>query len=221
MSPSSLHIYRKLDPSQKETRLVLIRPACNEGDVHCEMQTISLLARPPPTYETISYVWGDAKLHGTVFINDQKLNVPLSTEVVLRRMRHAEVERSVWIDSLCIDQTDDDDRNYQVQLMCDIYSNTATGLIWLGDDNGHAEETFQAIHALYTEARLETNGFETFKDTVWPGWFDAYGPLSAVQFSAEQMADFFDLPWFSRLWYAATSKIGNDSSPANLLSSAP
>jgi hypothetical protein len=214
--PSSF-VYQKLDPTRKETRLVLIRPGRNEDDVRCEVQTISLLARPLPTYETISYVWGDAKRHGAVHIGNQKLSVPWSTEVVLRRMRRTEIERPVWIDSLCIDQTDDDDRNYQVQLMCDIYSNTVTNLIWLGNDTGEAEEVFQAMRGLYNEARSATRDFDTFKDTVWPGWFEAYGPPSTVEFSAERIAAFFDLPWFSRLWYAVIPETSNGLHPTNVL----
>lgn len=146
--------------------------------------------------------WANAALRGIVHVNNHMLDIPLSAEVVLRRMRDAQCERTVWIDSLCIDQTDMVDRNYNVQLMCDIYSSTALGLIWLGEDNGRAERTFESLRALYEEARSETDDFRNFKKTLWPGWFDAYRPPSAVQFNAEDLATFFKLPWFSRLWYA-------------------
>ena len=199
---TSSPIYRELDQAKKETRLIVIGPGFGQDAIRCVMQTISLLEEPLPKYETISYVWGNAALRGTVYVNDHMLDIPLSAEVVLRRMRDTQSERTVWIDSLCIDQTDMVDRNYQVQLMCDIYSSTALGLIWLGEDNGCAEDIFVSIQALYDEARLETNDFRNFKNTVWPGWWDAYGPPSAVKFSAEHLARFFDLPWFSRLWYA-------------------
>lgn len=199
--------YRELDQAKKETRVIVIGPGIDQDAIRCVMQTISLLERPLPTYETISYVWGNAALRGTVYVNDHMLDVPLSAEAVLRRMRDAQCERTVWIDSICIDQTDMDDRNYQVQLMCDIYSSTALGLIWLGEDSGDAKETVGSLHALYDEARWETNDFQTFKKTVWPGWWDAYGPPSAVQFSAERLAGFFDLPWFSRLWYATSYEV--------------
>ena len=193
-------LYRELDRARKETRLIVIEPGFDQNAIRCAMQTISLLTKPLPTYETISYVWGDATLRSTIFVNDHKLDIPLSAEAVLRRMRNTQRERTVWIDSLCIDQTNMDERNYQVQLMCDIYSNTTIGLIWLGEDDGHAEEIFKSIQALYDEARWETNDFQNFKETVWPGWWDAYGAPSAVQFSAEHLARFFNLPWFSRLW---------------------
>lgn len=199
---TSSPIYQELDQAKREIRLIVIDPGCIQDTIRCAMHTVSLLERPLPIYDTISYVWGDATSRGIVYINDHKLDIPLSAEAVLRRMRDTECERTVWIDSLCIDQTNKIDRNYQVQLMCDIYSSTNMGLIWLGEDNGHAEEIFESIRALYDEARRETSDFQKFKETVWPGWFDAYGPPSAVQFSAEHLASFFDLPWFSRLWYA-------------------
>ena len=197
--PRSL-LYQELDQAKKETRLIVIGPGFDQDDIRCTMQTMSLLERPLPKYETISYVWGNAALRGTVYVDDHKLDVPLSTEVVLRRMRDPQWQRTVWIDSICINQTNMDDRNYQVQLMCDIYSSTASGLVWLGEDNGSAQEIFESVRALYEEARQETDNFRSFKETVWPGWFDTYRPPSAVHFNAEQFARFFDLPWFSRLW---------------------
>lgn len=194
-------VYQKLDISKKQTRLIVIKPGLEQSTIQCLMRTISLLQKPTPLYETISYVWGNAGLRGIVYVNGCKLDVPLSAEVVLRRLRHAVDERTVWIDSLCIDQTNMDDRNYQVQLMCDIYSSTATGLIWLGEDSGEAKDTFGSIRELYYEASRETDTFRSFKDMVWPGWWDTYGRPSAVQFNPEHIARFFDLPWFSRLWF--------------------
>jgi len=193
-------LYQELDQAEKESRLILIQPGHKTDALRCSMRTFSLLERPLPKYETISYVWGDATLRSTVHVNHEKLEIPSSAAAVLRRMRDTQCERIVWIDSLCIDQTSTNDRSYQVRLMCDIYSSATTNLIWLGEDNGHAEEIFESIRALYEEARLKTADFQTFKETVWPGWWDAYGPPSAVKFNPQLLGGFFNLPWFSRLW---------------------
>ncbi|KXL44104.1 hypothetical protein M433DRAFT_171148 [Acidomyces richmondensis BFW] len=125
--PSTL--YEALDQAKKQTKLIMIRPGHETEATHCSMRTFSLFERPLPKYETMSYVWGDENLCSTVYVNNKKLNVPSSTAAVLRRMRDPRCERVVWIDSLCINQTSTDERNYQVQIMCDIYSGTTMGLI--------------------------------------------------------------------------------------------
>ena len=200
---ASSPLYQDLDQATRETRLLVIEPGFDQEAVRCAMQTIRLSDKPLPTYETISYVWGDVALHGIVYVNGHKLDVPSSAEAVLKRMRYTDRSRSVWIDSVCINQASMEDRNYQVQLMCDIYSSTVLGLIWLGEDDGYAKEIVESLRALYDEARRETDDFQIFKATVWPGWWNAYGPPSSVPFNAEYLAEFFNRPWFSRLWYAA------------------
>lgn len=200
---TSSPLYQDLDQAKRETRLLVIEPGFDQEDIWCAMQTICLSERPIPSYETISYVWGDVALHGIVYVDGHKLKVPSSAEAVLKRMRYTDRRRMVWIDSVCINQASTEDRNYQVQLMCDIYSSTVSGLIWLGEDNGNAEEIVESLRALYDEARQKTNDFQNFKATVWPGWWDVYGPPSGVPFNAEYMAEFFNRPWFSRLWYVA------------------
>jgi hypothetical protein len=45
------------------------------------------------------------------------------------------VTRTIWIDQLCIDQANLEERKHQVGMMQHIYQNAATVLIWLGPDD--------------------------------------------------------------------------------------
>lgn len=55
-------VYRELDQTKKETRLIVIEPGYEQDPIRCVMRTISLLERPLPKYETISYVLGQCSL---------------------------------------------------------------------------------------------------------------------------------------------------------------
>jgi hypothetical protein len=196
-----LPIYTALDHAGKETRLLAVEPGLPDDDIRCRLTPLSLLRTPLPSYETISYVWGDSSARGSVLVNEQTLDVPASTEHVLRRMRDAQQVRVLWIDSICIDQGDKDDRNYQVALMCDIYSRATQCLVWIGEEDGESiGQTFQELRDLYKEAQVRTDNFRTFKETVWPGWWSVYGEASSVKVDTEAMARLFHRPWFSRLW---------------------
>lgn len=195
-------IYHRLDQSKKEFRLLKLKPGSRQQIVQCSMHSAFLTGPTLPEYETISYVWGSSNLDGRIYVNGNKLDVPISAERVLRQMRAESEQRTLWLDAICINQNDTADRNYQVRLMSDIYSKSASGLIWLGEDDGTAGETLHTLEALHNEAQRETDDFRTFKEAVWPGWWDTYGPRTLAKYDPECVARFFERPWFARLWYA-------------------
>lgn len=65
--------------------------------------------------------------------------------LALKRLRHggSGKYRCLWIDSLCIDQSNGIERNHQVSHMGRIYRNAQRVLVWLGV---HSSDSEQAIH---------------------------------------------------------------------------
>jgi hypothetical protein len=51
----------------------------------------------------------------------------------------------VEIDTLCINQKDDDEKSEQVPMMGDIYKGTQTVLMWLGEEQPHTARAFSII----------------------------------------------------------------------------
>ena len=45
--------------------------------------------------------------------------------------------QSIWIDAICIDQTNQRERNLQVNLMGEIYHRARAVVVWLGDAEEH------------------------------------------------------------------------------------
>jgi hypothetical protein len=171
--------------------------------LQCKFEEAFLSDDTKPTYETISYVWGDASVRDVVFLQGQKLEVPASAVAALKRIRYRDKARIVWIDAICINQQDTDERNSQVSLMCDIYSHATTNLIWPGEEDGSSEEVLEMIQALFDEAQLETNDFVTWSESVRVNgtWALSRVP-SAVKLRKEPLFQFYSRPWFSRLWWA-------------------
>ena len=50
-------------------------------------------------------------------------------------MRLPHKSRVVWIDAICINQTDIEERSQQVEMMGLIYSKAVRNLIWLGEED--------------------------------------------------------------------------------------
>jgi hypothetical protein len=86
-----------------------------------------------PRYETLSYVWGTSKRNNKVVLEDGKIlcvTRPLKEALALVAQQCA--TGYLWIDQICIDQEDRDERGDQVKIMGQIYSSCSRVLVWLG-----------------------------------------------------------------------------------------
>ena len=79
------------------------------------------------------------------------MRVTANAEAVLRRMRLPDQLRVLWIDSICINQEDKQERSQQVALMHEIYGHGMRNLIWLGDDDGATKRALLSIDSLLDE----------------------------------------------------------------------
>jgi hypothetical protein len=87
-------------------------------------------------YEAVSYAWGDDIATERVTVDSpsrlQSLQVRKNVSLMLRYLRSADNPRQLWIDAVCIDQTNIQEKEHQVQRMGHIYSRADRVLIWLG-----------------------------------------------------------------------------------------
>lgn len=125
-------LYTALNIELKEFRLLDVEPAPLDAPVHAVLRHVSFAASPRPIYEAVSYVWGDRKERAEITLNGQIVDVPRSSEEVLRYLRLQNKQRTLWIDALCINQDDLQERSQQVALMGTIYRNTVRTLAWVG-----------------------------------------------------------------------------------------
>ena len=195
--------YCKLDLDGKEFRTLLLEAGEGEDRVCCELQHVSLQDYPKPQYETISYVWGDPAVRGTIFVHGRATDVPASTERVLKRFRNPVRDRVLWIDAVCINQADPVERGQQVAMMADIYANTFHGLIWLGEDDDRcAEKATGVFEAVIKHAGEETDGFRRYREIMHDkDGIERYAPtLGSLDLDYGPMLSFLSSPWFRRLW---------------------
>ncbi|KAI7523128.1 hypothetical protein KC331_g18862 [Hortaea werneckii] len=154
-------IYQPLDARKKEIRIVLVYPSINlsTGDQLpvCRLQTASLLKEPTPHYEAISYAWGERTGVAPIIINDQHRQQPASAVRVLQRFAPAEGSgpRRLWIDAICINQSDIAERNQQVAMMSDVYRNSSQTLVWLGAADANTAAAFEQIDVVLKDMENE------------------------------------------------------------------
>lgn len=117
-----------------------------------------LLASAPHFY-TASYVWGDTRDSGiSIHLKNGPLPVLPSLVPFLQMVtKHHDFKEKDWwwIDSLCINLTDGNEREQQVRVMADIYKRARRAVIWLGEEKEPNSDCTGAIRFLYTLASLQ------------------------------------------------------------------
>ncbi|KZZ91711.1 Heterokaryon incompatibility [Moelleriella libera RCEF 2490] len=87
-------------------------------------------------YTAVSYTWGDdepsefVRLDGKLFAVRQ--NLYLLLHALCAFFPHDAQWRFLWVDAICINQADDEERAAQVSLMAETYKNAVNVSVWLG-----------------------------------------------------------------------------------------
>jgi len=206
--------YRPLDRSRQEIRLLTIEPGSGSDMVRCTLKHAFLDTTPPPHYETTSYVCGDPAIKSTIILHGHETQAMATSETVLRRMRLRDRARTVWIDSICIDQNDTDERGHQVGMMYQVYTKTRRNLIWLGPGDDTLAESIEAMETILREVAIETRDFADFDELVIDRESGAARFSNTPLSNPEDYLDFLRLlesPWFSRLWIVQEASLAPSS----------
>jgi Heterokaryon incompatibility protein (HET) len=151
--------YQPLDAlgSQGDIRLVELLPSQKNDSI--TNTTISCRLRPVsfhdcPAYEALSYHWGDPNLTLSITLDGKSFQVTKNLAEALQCLTPTEESRFLWIDAICINQTDDSERSQQVQSMAKIYEDAKCVLVWLGLGD---PDTLAAFERLTREEEHKTH----------------------------------------------------------------
>ncbi|OWP00044.1 hypothetical protein B2J93_8615 [Marssonina coronariae] len=127
-----------------EFRILRLEPGRKDDQVRCSFETATV--HSPPRYEAISYLWGggnetqqQTSLEVELLDNQQpprshRILIRSILHSALRSLRHPTEKRSFWVNALCINHSDLDEKNQQIALKRSIFYNAENLCFWLGDD---------------------------------------------------------------------------------------
>lgn len=116
-----------------EIRLLQLLPGKGSEPVKCEIFHARLGENP--TYDALSYMWGGENNGKSLMIQvdgGRLMEVRENLGNVLRYLRRENEARVLWVDAICINQSNDIERGHQVAQMGKIYSQAKTVRVWLG-----------------------------------------------------------------------------------------
>ena len=130
MNPQGQHSYifanRQTSSSKNEIRLVRLYPAVSaNAPLVCDLRVVSLDEKPE--YSALSYCWGDPIFDQELICEGKLFCIISQLSAALRQIRlldpaQRDLWQPLWVDQICVDQRDEQNKTQQVQLMRRIYS---------------------------------------------------------------------------------------------------
>lgn len=170
----SLH-YGPLPSDEASFRLLRVLPSLKiNAPLRCE-----LIAGPirqfAGKYAAGSYVWGASEHNSHILVNGINVQVRENLADFLRGFRGRATTLTIWIDAICVNQNDPEERGSQVRLMSQIYSNATATYCWLGSHP-------KVVNALKTVERFNLPGSDfTDGSTSFKMGNKEYHPLVAIE----------------------------------------
>ena len=125
-------------------RLITLKPSEEfTSDLHCDISNWNLSSNPQ--YEAVSYTWGASMGGLPIYLDRKKFYITRNLESALRHLRQSDRPRVLWVDAICINQKDLQERSQQVSIMGTIYNEAQNILFWLGQNGQLSEATMKVL----------------------------------------------------------------------------
>ena len=184
--------------SETDIRLLHLLPSKEQDDpIEAHLARHSLESIPP--YSALSYTWGNplplrfpgddetqlsyrqTTKYRSVRINKRSFPVSRNLHEGLARIRAMHKLPALWVDAICINQTDDEERSHQVRNMGDIYRGANEVLVWLGEN--------EIQHSIQDAWKLIEKTVSSFKSAYGAGFDSHFREITEKALSTSDSVD--------------------------------
>ena len=200
--------YEPLPDSTTQIRLLDLLPGRGWSRIRCRLRAVDL-ASAKGSYEPLSYCWGSQRMRREILVNGMHALIGRNLDDELQCMRRKEEVRTLWVDALCINQRDVQEKNAQIPLMTRIFENGARTVVWLGRERLSTASAFRVVESLAHFAeehpghRIDPWDCKKYRRH---GHTKELGPLERLFEAPRQgqvgraLERLFDRAWFKRVW---------------------
>lgn len=124
-SPQDHFIHDPLPGATSHLRLLYILSDDGTQVLRCRTEVFELSGSIEQEYVAILYTWGSPQQNKTIQVNDRPFQVTSNAYYALWQMQHYAPKSwsCFWIDSICINQDDHNEKSQQVGVMHEIHTN--------------------------------------------------------------------------------------------------
>lgn len=161
-----------------------------------------------PKFEALSYTWGPNTNSVVAHILDPSCSEQRQADIqiganlacALKHLRYPDYSRTLWVDAICINQNDIDERNAQVKRMGFIYSLASRVVIWLGPEAEGSEHALSTVDHFGNQVEYLGDYFGDSPGATEVKWWNPAFELPWDEKTWFSLMDLFRRPWFSRVW---------------------
>lgn len=166
-----------------------------------------------PKFEAISYAWGSVmQVEKLPMAHGDFIPITKSVFEAMPFLLDESITGFLWIDQVCINQDDPDEKGHQVALMSDVYRSATRTLIWLGTED---RETRAAVELLDYMREWKTHS-QTAINWVYDALEDPRGQDLVAKSGGNNQAAISRIeklllrPWFTRGWVVQEFALSDD-----------
>ncbi|KAI0376840.1 heterokaryon incompatibility protein-domain-containing protein [Hypomontagnella monticulosa] len=195
-------------PGAKYIRLLTVHPGTGDTGIELEfsLKPVCIDNKPETPYEALSYVWGSEEdpVEVQMLSPDGKHLILITRNLAeaLTHIRHPDRERIMWIDAVCINQSDNAEKGRQVAFMGDVYEKAERAIIWLGPEADNSERGLEIVEEIGMQVDVD---WSEGTMAAAPGAADRSlaelrQPFSYSERDADAVEAIWRRSWFERVW---------------------
>jgi hypothetical protein len=138
--------YNPLSSETADIRILYLEPGLWNSEIQCNLIHVSL--NDKPEYEALSYTWGNTEEGRWISLGGFRRKVTANLEIALRYLRSETQRRALWVDAICINQADLQEKADQIPKMRRIYASAAAVLAWTGESSHDSDAAIALMREL-------------------------------------------------------------------------
>lgn len=190
----------------RDIRLLTLLPGIGSTPISIDIKTARLTEGEKPDYEALSYVWGSSENLSNIVVGNSgnaTLAITQNLATALPYLRLEDRPRVLWIDAICIDQKNLDERSHQVRRMSDIYTMATRVVVWLGPEGDNSTLALSTMDVLSSQIEVDWLAARlkpSLAGDVDPRFADELYDIPYEEKIWYAIYDLLNRPWFERLW---------------------
>ena len=202
--------YNRLE--NDEIRLLQLHAFSGHGSskiLSADLKTIHLRDYAISTsidFEALSYDWGTENADRILSLNNSSFFIRPNLDAALRELGKGNTERILWIDAICINQGDVEERNQQVRMISSIFRHAARVIIWIGPRWTEKKDSAAEVIKDFVRRQRRGNDYQQLSNFLE----NPKNRLEITRFKTKAvdptgghwpvLVDFFDRPCWRRVW---------------------
>ncbi|KAN0077632.1 Heterokaryon incompatibility protein (HET) domain containing protein [Elaphomyces granulatus] len=179
--------------TKDQTRLLQIHRGKLHDKITLSIKTVVIdkLGPEPYEYGALSYHWGERLHENPILVQNssdsgqgETTSIPVKANLytALQYLRRDDSDVLMWVDAICINQHDEEEKTAQIARMWEIYRKATGVCIWLGEGEKSSYDAMKFITEI-----VDSESDDIFRDKERiPQWRD--------------LANLMRNDWFSRRW---------------------